>query len=79
MIIRTLRPCEVAGRSVAPGITLDLPEQQADALIDAGDAEAVSAPARVTPPASSGVITAEPEPEAVAAPDAAPAADQEGE
>lgn len=38
MIIRTLRPCEVAGRTVAAGLTLDLIEAQANALIDAGDA-----------------------------------------
>ncbi len=43
MIIRTLRPCEVAGRTVAPGITLDLLESQANALIDAGDAEQLGA------------------------------------
>ncbi len=44
MIIRTLRPCEVAGRTVAAGLTLDLGEAQANALIDAGDAEAPGGP-----------------------------------
>lgn len=39
MIIRTLRPCEVAGRTVAAGLLLDLLESDAAALIDAGDAE----------------------------------------
>lgn len=41
MIIRILRPCEVAGRTVAAGLTLDLPEGEAAALIDAGDAEPI--------------------------------------
>jgi hypothetical protein len=48
MIIRTLRPCEVAGRTVAPGLLLDLPEHQANALVDAGDAE----PTAMQPPAA---------------------------
>jgi hypothetical protein len=39
MIIRTLRPCEVAGRTVPAGLLLDLPEHQANALVDAGHAE----------------------------------------
>lgn len=54
MIIRTLRPCEVAGRTVAPGLLLDLPESQAQALIDAGDAEPTAmqpAPAALAPDA----------------------------
>ncbi len=49
MIIRTLRPCEVAGRTVAAGLTLDMVEAQANALIDAGDAEQPGAPPPAPP------------------------------
>lgn len=49
MIIRTLRPCEVAGRTVAAGLMLDLPETQAQALVDAGDAEQPAPPQAAAP------------------------------
>jgi len=50
MIIRTLRPCEVAGRTVASGLMLELLESEADALIDAGAAEPIDpAPAGPMP------------------------------
>lgn len=49
MIIRILRPCEVAGRTVAPGLLLDLPEHQALALVEAGDAESTETPPPAPP------------------------------
>jgi hypothetical protein len=52
MIIRILRPCEVAGRTVAAGLTLDLPEHEADALVDTGAAEPLVKPAPPAPPAA---------------------------
>lgn len=67
MIIRTLRPCLVAGRNVATGLLLDLPEGQAQALVDAGDAGDAAGPEADAPAAPA------------AAPDAAvvPQAEQE--
>jgi hypothetical protein len=52
MIVRTLRPCEVAGRTVAPGLLLDLVEHEAAALIDAGAAEAAGDAAPGAAPAT---------------------------
>lgn len=46
MLIRTLRPCLVQGREVRAGLCLDLPPPQAEALIEAGDAERWDPPAR---------------------------------
>ncbi|GGG51711.1 hypothetical protein GCM10010964_43600 [Caldovatus sediminis] len=48
MQVRTLRPCEIAGRTVRPDLCLDLPEEEARRLVEAGDAEAWPPPA---PPA----------------------------
>lgn len=46
MLIRTLRPCEIAGRNVPAGLPLDLPEDQAQALVEAGAAEPYAPPTR---------------------------------
>lgn len=39
MLIRTLRPIEVAGRRIRAFACMDVPPAEAAALIDAGDAE----------------------------------------
>lgn len=39
MLIRTLRPCAVRGRECRAHACLDLPEEEAQALLAAGDAE----------------------------------------
>lgn len=39
MLIRTLRPCVVRGRDARAFACVDLPDAEAAALIDAGDAE----------------------------------------
>jgi hypothetical protein len=45
MLVRTLRPCEVAGRTVRAGMPLDLRPEEAAAMIEAGDAEAIESTA----------------------------------
>lgn len=64
MQVRTLRPCEIAGRTVRPALCLDLPEEQARRLVEAGDAEAWSPPA---PPAEAPAEAPQPQPAAAAA------------
>lgn len=45
MLIRTTRPTTLRGRPVAAGLPFDLPEEEAQALVDAGDAEPWAPPA----------------------------------
>ena len=60
MLIRTRRPCEIAGRTVAAGLPLDLPEEQAMPLIEAGAAERWEPPPRREPPPEPQAASAEP-------------------
>jgi hypothetical protein len=53
MLVRTLRACEVAGRTVRAGMPLNLRPEEAEALIEAGDAAAIASTAEaVDPPAA---------------------------
>jgi len=60
MLIRTKRPCEIQGRTVAAGLPLDLPEEQAMPLLEAGDAEPWEPPPRREPPSEPQAAPAEP-------------------
>jgi hypothetical protein len=52
MLVRTTRPCEVAGRTVRAGMPLDIRPEEAAAMIEAGDAAAIASTAdAVDPPA----------------------------
>ncbi|WP_135469832.1 hypothetical protein [Crenalkalicoccus roseus] len=66
MLIRILRPCEIAGRIVAAGLPLDLPEATAAALIEAGDAAPWEGAAlRAPQPAAEGEAASPPAPRRV--------------
>jgi hypothetical protein len=45
MLVRTTRPCEIAGRTVRAGMPLDLRPEEGAAMIESGDAEAIASTA----------------------------------